>query len=331
MSDELARVEAALDQRGPGRMVPDRQRIEALLDLLGNPQRAYPAIHITGTNGKTSTARMADSLLRSFGIRVGRYTSPHLDSVTERVSVDGEPLDAERFAAAYDEVAPFAELLDAKAGEGGHPVTYFEMTTALAFSAFADAPVDVAVVEVGLGGEWDATNVLEAGVAVVTPIGLDHAELLGPDVASIATEKAGIVHPGATLITAVQQPEAAEPLIRRAAEVGASVAREGLEFGVVSRSVAVGGQVLTIQGLGGVYDELFIPLLGPYQAQNAALALAAVEAFLGVGEGRQLDIDLVREGFAQASSPGRLERMRTSPTVLADASHNPAGVAATVE
>jgi dihydrofolate synthase/folylpolyglutamate synthase len=329
---ELARVEAALEQRGPGRMVPDKSRIEALLDLLGNPQRAYPSIHLTGTNGKTSAARMIDSLLRAFGLRVGRYTSPHLDSVTERISIDGRPAEAERFVAAYDDVAPFADLLDKKAAdEGGSPVTYFELTTAMAFAAFADTPVDVAVVEVGLGGEWDATNVLEAGVAVVTPIGLDHAELLGPDLASIAIEKAGIVHRGSTLITAVQPPEAAEPLLRRAAEVDATVAREGLEFGVLARSVAVGGQLVTLQGLGGVYEDLFIPLHGPYQAQNAVLALAAVEAFLGAGVDRRLDIDAVREGFAQASAPGRLERVRTSPTVLVDSSHNPAGMLATVE
>jgi dihydrofolate synthase/folylpolyglutamate synthase len=231
--------------------------------------------------------------------------------------------------AAFDDVAPFAELLDAK--EGGHPVTYFELTTAMAFSAFADAPVDVAVVEVGLGGEWDATNVLHAGIAVVTPIGLDHAELLGPDLTAIATEKAGIVHQGSTLITAIQQPEAAEQLIRRAAEMDATVAREGLEFGVVSRAVAVGGQVVTLQGLGGVYEDLFLPLHGLYQAQNAAVALGAVEAFLGAGQDRRLDIEAVREGFAQATSPGRLERVRSSPTVLVDASHNPAGIAATVE
>ena len=199
-ADELARVEAELDARGPGRMVPDRDRIVALLDLLGNPQRAYPAIHITGTNGKTSTARMIDSLLRAFGLRVGRYTSPHLDSVTERIAIDGEPATVERFAAAYDDVAPMAELLDAKAAAtSGDEVTYFEFTTAMAFAAFADTPVDVAVVEVGLGGEWDATNVLDAAVAVVTPIGLDHAELLGGTLEAIATEKAGIIHQGATL------------------------------------------------------------------------------------------------------------------------------------
>lgn len=325
---ELARVEAALDQRGPGRMVPDRERIEALLDLLGNPQRAYPSIHLTGTNGKTSTARMVDALLRAFGLRVGRYTSPHLDSVTERISIDGVPIETDKFVAAYDDVAPFADLLDAKNQD---PITYFELTTATAFAAFADTPVDVAVIEVGLGGEWDATNVIEAGVAVITPIGLDHAELLGGSLAAIATEKAGIIHDGATVVTAVQPAEAAEPLLRRAVEKDATVAREGMEFGVVGRTVAVGGQMLTLQGLGGVYDEIFIPLHGAYQAQNAAVALAAVEAFLGAGADRRLDIDAVREGFAQATAPARLERVRTSPTVLVDASHNPAGMAATVE
>lgn len=324
---ELARAEAGLEQRGPGRMVPNKDRIDALLDLLGNPQRAYPAIHLTGTNGKTSTARMIDSLLRAFGLRVGRYTSPHLDSVTERISIDGAPAQPDTFVAAYDDVAPFADLLDTK---NEQKVTYFELITAMAFAAFADTPVDIAVVEVGLGGEWDATNVLDAAVAVVTPIGLDHVELLGGTLASIATEKAGIIHEGATVITAVQLPEVAEPLLRRAVEKDATVAREGMEFGVVSRTVAVGGQLLTLQGLGGVYDEIFIPLHGAYQAQNAVVALAAVEAFLGAGADRRLDIDAVREGFAQATAPARLERLRSSPTVLVDASHNPAGMEATV-
>ncbi|HEY0357502.1 MAG TPA: folylpolyglutamate synthase/dihydrofolate synthase family protein [Mycobacteriales bacterium] len=332
MTDEfaadLARVEKALDARGPGRMVPDRERITALLDLLGTPQRSYPSVHLTGTNGKTSTARMIDALLRAFGLRVGRYTSPHLESITERIALDGEPLSAEAFVAAYDDVAPYAELLDARSPE---PLTYFELTTAIAFAAFAEAPVDAAVVEVGLGGTWDATNVLDAPVAVVTPIDLDHTQLLGDTVAEIATEKAGIIHAGATLIAAVQPPEAAEPLIRRAAEVGATVAREGLEFGVISRDVAVGGQMLTLQSLGGVYEEVFLPLHGAHQAQNAAVALAAVEAFLGAGPERPVDIEAVREGFAQVTSPGRLERVRSSPAVLLDAAHNPAGIRALTE
>jgi dihydrofolate synthase/folylpolyglutamate synthase len=326
--DGLARVEKALEERGPGRMVPDKERITALLDLLGNPQRAYPSVHLTGTNGKTSTARMVDALLRAFGLRVGRYTSPHLESITERIGVDGQPLSAEKFVEAYDDVAPYAEFLDSR---GGDPLTYFELTTAIAFAAFAETPVDVAVVEVGLGGEWDATNVLEAPVAVVTPIALDHTGLLGETVGEIATEKAGIIHSGATLVSAVQPVEAAEPLLRRASEVGATVAREGLEFGVVARDVAVGGQMLTLQGLGGVYEGVFLPLHGAHQAQNAALALAAVEAFLGGGADRSIDIDAVREGFAQVSSPGRLERVRSSPTVLLDAAHNPAGMRALAE
>lgn len=323
-----AEVEAALDRRGFTRMVFDLGRIEELLDVLGSPQRAYPSIHLTGTNGKTSTARMIDSLLRAHGLHTGRYTSPHLETVRERISLDGQPVDEERFVAVYREVGPVAELLDARNDE---PLTYFDMTTALAFATFADAPVDVAVVEVGLGGAEDATNVLQAGVAVITPIGLDHTEWLGDTVEDIALAKSGIVHEGATLICAAQPEEAMEPILERCAEVGATIAREGGEFGVVERNLALGGQVLTLQGLGGVYDEIFLPLHGAHQAQNAALALAAVEAFLGAGKHRQLELDLVREGFASTSSPGRLERVRSAPTVLVDAAHNPHGMAATVQ
>jgi dihydrofolate synthase / folylpolyglutamate synthase len=325
-------VIAALDGRGFTRMAFDMQKIRDLMDVLGSPQRAYPSIHLTGTNGKTSTARMVDALLSAFGLRPGRYTSPHLASVTERIALDGAPATPERFVAAYDDVAPYAEMLDGKAAEsGGDPLTYFEITTAMAFAAFADAPVDVAVVEVGLGGRWDATNVLDSPVAVVTPIALDHTAMLGETVAEIAAEKADIVHQGATLVTAVQPPEAADPLLRRAAEVGATVAREGMEFGVLGRSVAVGGQMLSLQGLSGRYDEMFLPLHGMHQAQNAAVALAAVEAFLGGGRDRQIDPVAVREGFAKVTSPGRMERVRTSPTVLLDAAHNPAAMVATVE
>ncbi|MEU4556376.1 bifunctional folylpolyglutamate synthase/dihydrofolate synthase [Micromonospora violae] len=324
---DFAAVEAELNARGFTRMVFELDRIESLLDLLGSPQRAYPAIHLTGTNGKTSTARMIDSLLRAFGLHTGRYTSPHLETVRERISLDGEPVSEERFAAVYQEIKPLAELVDARSDE---PLTYFDMTTALAFATFADAPVDIAVVEVGLGGAEDATNVLQAGVCVITPIGLDHTEWLGDTLQDIALAKAGIIHPGATVIAAAQEEEAAGPLLERCAEVGATIAREGGEFGVLSRAVAVGGQVLSIQGLGGVYDDVFIPLHGAHQAQNAAVALAAVEAFLGAGARRQLDIEAVREGFATASSPGRLERVRSAPTVLLDGAHNPHGMKATV-
>ncbi len=324
----LERVTAALAGRFPSedRMMPDLDRITMLVDLLGSPQRAYPSIHLTGTNGKTSTARMVDALVRGFGLRPGRYTSPHLDTVTERITIDGDPLSDDRFTEVFDEVLPYVELVDARSPV---PVTFFEVLTAMAFAAFADAPVDVAVLEVGLGGVWDATNVVQAQTCVVLPIGLDHVPLLGNTLAEIAAEKAGIIHAGATVVLSAQPPEAAEVLLRRCAEVEATVAREGLEFGVVDRRTAVGGQLLTLQGLAGRYEDVFLPLHGPHQAANAAAALAAVEAFLGGGRG-SLDPDAVREGFADVSSPGRLEVVRTSPTVLVDAAHNPHGMAATV-
>ena len=325
----LQRVLSELATRYPAedKMVPDLDRISMLCDLLGSPNRAYPAIHLTGTNGKSSTARMVDALLQGFGLRPGRYTSPHLDSVTERIVVDGQPISEERFVEAWDELAPYVALVDQRSPV---PVTLFEVLTAMAFSVFADAPVDVAVLEVGLGGAWDATNVVEAGTAVGLPVGLDHVPLLGTTLAEIAAEKAGIIYPGATVVLAQQQPEAAEVLLRRCAEVGATVAREGLEFGVVSRTTAVGGQLLSLQGLSGRYDDVYLPLHGAHQASNAAAALAAVEAFLGGGDKGMLDPDLVREGFARTSSPGRLEVVRTSPTVLLDAAHNAPGMAATV-
>jgi dihydrofolate synthase/folylpolyglutamate synthase len=327
-ANELRRVEKALAGRWPESDIePSLDKIRALTDLLGEPQRAYPVIHVTGTNGKTSSARMVDSLLQAFGLRVGRFTSPHLESITERITIDGEPLSPERFAAAYDDVLPYVELVDA---QHTHPMSFFEVLTAMAYATFADAPVDVAVVEVGLGGSWDATNVADGQVALITPIDLDHTRLLGPTLTSISTEKSGIIKPGATVVTAVQPAEAAEVLLRRSAEVDATVAREGLEFGVVRRAVAVGGQLLDLQGLGGVYDGLFLPLSGPFQAANAAGALAAVEAFLGGGAEGRINPEAVRQGFARVSSPGRLEPVRGAPTVIVDAAHNPAGMAATV-
>jgi dihydrofolate synthase/folylpolyglutamate synthase len=324
---EFDDVVAALDRRGFTRMDFDMQKIRDLMDVLGSPQRAYPAIHLTGTNGKTSTARMIDGLLRAHGLHTGRYTSPHLETVRERISLDGEPISEERLVATYNEVSPLAELIDARVSE---PLTYFDMTTAMAYAAFADAPVDIAVVEVGLGGEEDATNVIDAGICVITPIGLDHTEWLGDTIEDIAWAKAGIIHKGATVISALQTEEAMRPLAERCAEMGATLAREGSQFGVIHRDQAIGGQVLTLQGLGGVYDEIFLPLFGAHQAQNAACALAAVEAFLGAGPNKQLDPDLVREGFGGVDSPGRLERVRSAPTILLDGAHNPHGMAATV-
>ncbi len=322
----LQPVLAALAGRYPSedKMVPDLLRIQALCDLLGDPQRAYQSVHLTGTNGKTSTARMVDALLRQFDLRTGRYTSPHLDSVTERICLDGEPLSEERFAEVFEELSPYVELVDAR---GDVPMTFFEVLTGMAFAAFADAPIDVAVLEVGLGGLWDATNVVQAQTCAILPIGLDHVPLLGTTLAEIATEKAGIIHPGAFVVLAAQEPEAAEVLLARCALVGATVAREGVEFGVVDRVPAVGGQLMTFQGLSGTYDDVFVPLHGPHQAQNAAVAVACVEAFFGAGG---LDADAVRAGFASVSSPGRLEVVRSSPTVIVDAAHNPHGMAATV-
>jgi dihydrofolate synthase/folylpolyglutamate synthase len=331
MADEFAKAEAELTARGYTRMVFDLSRIEALLDLLGSPQRAYPAIHLTGTNGKTSTARMIDSLLRAHGLRTGRYTSPHLETVRERISIDGIPVAEQTFAEVYREVAPVAAFLDERSA-AGESLTYFDLTTSMALAAFADAPVDVAIIEVGLGGAEDATNVLQAATCVLTPIGLDHVEWLGETVEDIATAKAGIIHNGATVICAAQPTEAMRPILERCAATGATIAREGSEFGVLSRRVAVGGQVLSLQGLGGVYDDVLVPLHGAHQAQNAAVALAAAEAFLGAGAStRQLDPDVVREAFATTTSPGRLERVRSAPTILLDAAHNPHGMAATVE
>jgi dihydrofolate synthase/folylpolyglutamate synthase len=325
----LKQVESDVTGRwGEGRINPTTERIAALLDLLGSPQRAYRSIHLTGTNGKTSTARMVDELLRAFGLRTGRFTSPHLTKITERIVLDGAPVSDRTFVEGYRDIAPYIEMVD---GQFDHPLSFFEVMVGLAYAIFADAPVDVAVVEVGMGGTWDATNQIDAEVAVVTPVDLDHVQYLGPDVASIAAEKAGIIKPGATAILASQRVEAAEALLRRAVEVDAAVAREGLEFGVLERTIAVGGQVLTLQGLGGVYDDVFLPLFGAHQAENAACALAAVEAFFGAGAGSgTLDVDAVREAFAAVRSPGRLEAVRSSPTILVDAAHNPHGMKASL-
>lgn len=323
---EYAKVVEQLQQRWPdAHVVPTLERVQRLVDLLDNPQRTYPMVHIGGTNGKSSTTRMVDALLREAGLRVGRFTSPE-PSLAERIALHGQPLDHEQFVFRYRELEPYLTALER---EVSPPLTIFEVMTPMAFLAFADAPVDAAAVEVGMGGAWDCTNVADGQVAVLAPIALDHQKYLGDTVEEIAWEKAGIIKPGATVVCAAQPEEAARPIHQRCAEVGATIAREGAEFGVLRRAVAVGGQVLTLQGLGGVYEEVFVPLHGAHQAQNAALALAAAEAFFGAGETKQLDADLVRAGFAGAHSPGRLERVRSAPTILLDAAHNPHGMAAT--
>ncbi|HET9654173.1 MAG TPA: folylpolyglutamate synthase/dihydrofolate synthase family protein [Kineosporiaceae bacterium] len=332
VQERLARVRAEILGRAPEHdLVPSLDRIAAVCELLGDPQKAFRVVHVTGTNGKTSTTRMVERLLREHGLRTGRFVSPHLTDIRERIALDGEPISPQRFAEVYDEVLPYVELVDARSARDGQPrMTFFEVLVAMAYAAFADTPVDAAVIEVGMGGTWDATNVADGEVAVVTPIAVDHQRFLGRDVASIAGEKSGIIKPGATAVLSDQPEEAAAMLLERIAQTGATAVREGLDFAVLQREVAVGGQLLTLQGLTAVYPDVFLPLHGVHQARNAACALAAVEAFLGAGPGG-LDPDVVRAGFAGADSPGRLEVVRRSPTVLVDAAHNPAGAQALAE
>jgi dihydrofolate synthase / folylpolyglutamate synthase len=335
--DRLREIEKEIFARRPEHSInPSLERMSALVRLLGDPQRAYPVIHITGTNGKTSTARMIESLLRARGLRTGLFTSPHLSMVGERICVDGLPLSGERFVEAFDEIKPYVDVVDQTYDV---PLSFFEVLTGMAFAVFADAPVDVCVLEVGMGGTWDNTNVADGMVAVVTPISIDHARFLGSTVAEIAADKAGIIKPGAIAVLAQQPPAAAEVLLRRVADVGATVAREGIEFGVLGRELALGGQQVSVRGLLGDYPDLFLPLFGAHQAGNLACAIAAVEAFArtpdsdGVerASGAALDQVLVRQAVATMSSPGRLEVIRRSPVVIVDAAHNPGGMAASME
>lgn len=323
-AETYAEVEDALLSRWPEtKLEPSLDRIRAFTELLGEPQRSFRVIHLTGTNGKTSTSRMIERLLRALDLRTGRFTSPHLERMTERISIDGEQLTDEEFVRAFNDVAAYTHLVDA---DQDHPLSFFETIVGMAYAAFADAPVDVAVIEVGMGGSWDATNVADADVAVVLPIAVDHAKYLGDSVTDIAQEKSGILKEGSYAVFAEQTPDVAAVLLERSVEVGATVAREGMEFGVISRVPAVGGQMLSLQGLHGRYDDIFLPLYGAHQAQNAAVALAAVEAF---GNGEPLDVDIVRAAFAEVTSPGRLEVIRRSPTIVLDAAHNPHGADAT--
>lgn len=326
---ELNEVWQQLLNRWPeSQLEPSLSRIASIMTLLGDPQAAYPVIHVTGTNGKTSTARMIEVLLRSYGLRTGLFTSPHLVDPRERICLDGEPVSKERFLETWRDLAPYVDLVDLNSqADGGPAMSFFEVMTALAFATFADAPVDVAVIEVGMGGAWDATNVAHGQVAVIAPISLDHQQFLGDTITEIAREKAGIIKPGAFAVVAAQDEEADLVLSDRIQEVGAIAIREGVEFGLMDRVIAVGGQMLSLQGIGGRIDEVFLPLFGEHQARNAALALAAVEAFMGAGK-PPVDDDVIRAGFDQASSPGRLEIVRRSPTVLIDAAHNPAGAVA---
>lgn len=325
----MAQVSEEILGRSPENVIePTLDRVAKVMDLLGQPQRSVPLVHLTGTNGKTSTTRMVERLLRELGLTTGRFTSPHLHDLRERIAIAGEPVSQERFLAAYDDVLPYVQMVDeASVAAGGPRITYFELLVIIAYAIFADAPVDVAVVEVGLGGEWDATNVADGTVSVVAPVAIDHTRLLGDNLIDIATEKSGIIKANAIAVLGVQEDEVIQLLLERCEEVGASAQVEGLAFGVLEREVAVGGQLVTLRGLAGDYADIFLPLFGEHQVHNAAMALAAVEAFVGGGE-QPLDVEVVRAAFADVTSPGRLEVVRRSPTVIVDAAHNPAGVTA---
>lgn len=324
--ERIDAIEQALLKRWPEtRIQPTLERIAALVDVLGSPQLTYPTIHVGGTNGKTTTARMIDSLLFEMGLRTGRFTSPHLESYLERISINGQPIDPKAMIFSYNDIAAYLDFMDSKFDT---PISFFEAMTALAFAAFAEHPIDVGVIEVGMGGEWDATNVVDADVSVIMPIDLDHTEYLGSTIGEIAKTKAGIIKEGGFVVLAQQQPEAAVELLKRAAEVGADIAREGLEYVIESRALAVGGQVLTIKTPKDTYEEIFLPLHGKHQASNAAAALVAVEAFFGEQE---LDYEAVLAGFANVQSPGRCEVLHRDPTIIIDAAHNPHGARAITE
>ena len=320
--NRLHEIEQELNKRWPENQIePTLDRIIALLDALGSPQLSYPSIHIAGTNGKTTTARMIDQLLTELGYRVGRYTSPHLESFTERISIKGQPISDEMMIKTYDDIALYLDLIDSRQII---PISYFEGITAMAFVAFAEYPVDVGVIEAGMGGQWDATNVLSSLVSVMTPIGFDHMEYLGNTLTEIAQTKAGIFKPESNVVLAAQSSEVAKVLMANVARVSAIPFREGVEFSVKKRSLAVGGQLISLAGIYGDIDEIYLSLYGDHQSNNASLALASVEAFAGV----KLDEELVRQAFSKVKSPGRCEIIYQDPTVIIDAAHNPHGAGA---
>ena len=320
--EKIAAIEQALIKRWPeNKIEPTLDRIAALTDILGSPQLSYPTIHIAGTNGKTTISRMIDALMSELGYRTGRFTSPHLESFLERISIKGNSIDPGEFIKNYNDIALYLDLIDSKQP---HQISYFEALTALAFVAFAEHPVDVGIIEAGLGGEWDATNVVQSQVSVMTPIGLDHMDYLGDTLEEIAQTKAGIFKPESNVVLAAQTPVVAKVLMAQAAKVAAIPFREGVEFSVANRAIAVGGQMISINGLYGLIEDIFLPLYGAHQANNAAVALAAVEAFAGV----QLDSELVRSAFSKVKSPGRCEVIHRDPTVIIDAAHNPHGAKA---
>ncbi|MFE6647211.1 bifunctional folylpolyglutamate synthase/dihydrofolate synthase [Nocardioides sp. NPDC057772] len=319
---DVADVDRRLLARWPEtRVAPSLERIRAVMDGLGQPQRGYRSVHITGTNGKTSTARMVEAILLELGSTVGRFTSPHLTDIRERISIGGRPISHEGFVRAYQDVLPAAQAVDR---ESPTPLSFFEMTVAMAYQAFSTAAIDVAAVEVGMGGMWDATNVIDAPVAAILPIGLDHVDQLGPTRLDIAAEKAGIIKPGALAVTARQTPEV-EQLLRTHAD--AHLARlmvEGRDFGLRDRRGSDDGQTISVDGLAGRYPEVPLGLHGRHQAHNAVLAIASVEALLE----ETIPLDALRRALGSVRSPGRLEVLPGTPAVVLDAAHNPDGTRA---
>ncbi|HEV8653822.1 MAG TPA: folylpolyglutamate synthase/dihydrofolate synthase family protein [Actinomycetes bacterium] len=318
---EYQQAVEALYARVPGRMGPSLERVEHLVGLLDHPERTAPAVHLTGTNGKTTTARMVAALLAAFGVGTGLYTSPHLQDVRERIALATRPISRDEFAETWSYLEPFFAEVDRAHDQ---PVTFFEALTMLAFTWFSEVPVDAAVVEVGMGGQWDATNLVYGDVAVINRISLEHPEL-GDTLVAVAAEKAGIIKPAATVVSQEQDPDVLALVTQRAEMLEARLLLEGRDYALERRRVAVGGQVLDLRTPVGRIDEVFLPLHGRYQAENAATALAAVQAFLG---DRELDADTIRAGFAAVTSPGRLEVVSRQPLVLLDGAHNPAGARA---
>ena len=318
--ERLDAIEKALLNRWPEtRIAPTLDRIAALADALGSPQLSYPTIHIAGTNGKTTTTRLIDSLCFQLGMRTGRFTSPHLESFLERISINGEPISPEGMIATYNDIALYLDLIDSRMP---NKLSFFESMCALAFVAFAEFPVDVGIFECGMGGEWDSTNVIKADVSVITPIGFDHMEYLGDTLDKIALTKSGIIKESSFAVLARQEPDVAQVLMHKCAQVDATPIREGIEYSVKNRALAVGGQLISIAGVYGEYNDLFLPLHGAHQASNAATAIAAVEVFAGESK---LDEEVVREALVSATSPGRCEIIMRNPTVIIDAAHNPHG------
>lgn len=325
----LAReLRGIFERTGEGNPERRLDAVRRVAVLLGNPQRQYPVIHVTGTNGKTSTSRMAETILREHGLRTGLFTSPHLVRFNERIALDGSPAADADLVRTWHRIEPAVKIVDAWLGEAHRPqMTYFEVVTVLGFALFADRHVDAAVIEVGMGGEWDATNVADGDVAVITPISLDHTGFLGGTVAEIARTKSGIIKPGATVISSVQDEQALAEIRRATTAAHAHLLLEVGDFGVTADAPTAGGRKVDVRALTREYRDLFLPLSGAYQSENLAVAIGACEAFLQ-RRGRALDASAVARAVARVTTPGRLQRVAADPLLLVDATHNPAGAAA---